>query len=81
MSLLYIVLIVWASEVVLVVKNLPANEETGSIPGLGQSSGVGNGNLFQYPCLKNSMDRGVWQVNNSWGHKESDATEQLNTYQ
>ena len=24
--------------------------------------GVGNGNLFQYSCLKNSMDRGVWWV-------------------
>ena len=22
--------------------------------------GEGNGNLFQYSCLKNSMDRGAW---------------------
>ena len=24
--------------------------------------GVGNGNLLQYSCLKNSMDRGAWQA-------------------
>ena len=44
-----------------VVKNLPANaEDTGSIPGLGRSSGEGNGNPLQYSCLENSMDRGTW---------------------
>jgi len=32
----------------------------GSIPELGRSSGVGNGNQLQYFCLGNSMDRGVW---------------------
>ena len=43
-----------------VVKNLPANaEDTGSIPGLGRSSGEGNGNLLQYSCLGNPMDRGA----------------------
>ena len=46
---------------VLVVKNLPANAgDTGSIPGLGRSSGEGNGNPLQYSCLRNPMDRGVW---------------------
>jgi len=30
------------------------------IPGLGRSSGEGNGNPLQYSCLKNSMDRGAW---------------------
>ena len=53
-----------ASQVVLVVKNLPANAEeagdAGSIPGLGRSPGKGNGNLLQYSCLENLMDRGVW---------------------
>ena len=45
------------------VKNLPANAgDAGSIPGLGRSPGVGNGNLLQYSCLENSMDRGDW-----WG--------------
>ena len=23
---------------------------------------LGNGNLLQYPCLENSMDRGAWQA-------------------
>ena len=31
-----------------------------SIPGLGRSPGGGNGNPFQYSCLKNPMDRGAW---------------------
>ena len=30
-----------------------------SVPGLGRSPGEGNGNSLQYPCLKNSMDRGT----------------------
>ena len=33
-----------------------------SIPGSGRSPGVGNGNQFQYPCLKNSIDREVWRA-------------------
>ena len=47
----------------LVVKNPPANagdlREAGSIPGSGRSSGEENGNLLQYSCLENSMDRGA----------------------
>ena len=34
--------------------------DPGSIPGLGRSPGEGNGNLLQYSCLVNSMDRRVW---------------------
>ena len=30
------------------------------IPGLGRSSGEGNGNPLQYSCLENPMDRGAW---------------------
>ena len=33
--------------------------DLGSNPGLGRSSGEGNGNLLQYSCLENSMDRGA----------------------
>ena len=45
------------------VKNLPANEEDeGSIPGSGRSSGGGNGNPLQYSCLGNPMGRGTWQA-------------------
>ena len=36
-----------------VVKNLPANAgDAGSIPRLGLSPGIGNGNLLQYSCLE-----------------------------
>ena len=52
--------------VVLVVKNpsASAGDKTseGSIPGLGRSPEVGNGNLLQYCCLENYMDRGAWQA-------------------
>ena len=34
--------------------------ELSSIPGLGRSLGEGNGDAFQYFCLENSVDRGVW---------------------
>jgi len=44
-----------------VVKNLPTNaREVGSIPGLGRSSRVGNGNPFKYSYLKNPMNREAW---------------------
>ena len=35
-------------------------EDPGSIPGLGRSSGEGNGNPLQYSCLANLMDGGAW---------------------
>ena len=34
--------------------------DTGLIPGLGRSPGVGNGNPLQYSFLGNSMNRGAW---------------------
>ena len=53
-----------ASQVVLVVKNSPANagdlRDVGSIRGSGRSPGGGHGNPFQYSCLENLMDRGAW---------------------
>jgi len=46
-----------------VIKNPLANAgDTGSTPGLGRSSGEGNGNPFQYSCLGNPTDRGAWQA-------------------
>ena len=36
--------------------------DEGSIPGSGRSAGAGNGNLLQYSCLENPMDRGAWQA-------------------
>ena len=51
---------------VLVVKKLPANagdiREMGSIPRSGKSLGRGHGNLLQYSCLENPMDRGAWRA-------------------
>ena len=48
------------------VKNTPANaggaRDAGLIPGSGKSPKVGNGNLLQYSCLENFMDRGTWQA-------------------
>ena len=34
--------------------------DLGSIPGSGRSSREGHGNLLQYSCLENPMDRGTW---------------------
>ena len=55
-----------ASQVVLMVKNLPANagdiRNVGLIPGSGRSPGGGNGNPLQYSCLENPKDRGAWQA-------------------
>ena len=43
------------------VKYLPAMRETQvSIPGLGRSTGKGNGSPVQCSCLENSIDRGAW---------------------
>ena len=55
-----------ASQVALVVKNMPANvrdvRDVGLIPGLGRSPGGGHGNPLQYSCLENPMDRGAWRA-------------------
>ena len=52
------------AQVVLVVKNLPANagdvRDIGLIPGSGRSPGGEDGNPFQYSCLENPMDSGAW---------------------
>ena len=55
--------LIWGFQGGSVVKNPPDNaRDTDSIPESGRSPGVGNGNLFQYSCLGNSMDRGDWQA-------------------
>ena len=54
----------WAFQVALVVKNLPAIagdiKDVGSVPKLERSPRKGNGNPLQYSCLGNAMDRGAW---------------------
>ena len=45
------------------VNNLPVKVgDTGSIPGSGRSPGEGHGNLLQYSCLENPMDRAAWRA-------------------
>ena len=50
-------------------------------PGLDPWSGKipaeGNGYPLQYSCLKNPLDRVVWQATVHGGHKMSDMPEQL----
>ena len=62
----------------LAVKNPPVNagdlRDTGSIPGLGRSSGGEHGNPLQYSFLENPMDRGVWRATVHVVAKESDTT-------
>jgi len=59
-------ILLWASEVVLVVKNLPANtgdiRDASSIPKSERSPGGGHGNPFQYFCLENPHVQRAW-----WG--------------
>ena len=49
----------WASQVALVVKNLPANardiRNAGSTPGSGRFPEGGHGNPLQYSCLENPI--------------------------
>ena len=55
-----------ASQVALVVKNLPANlgdlGDAGSTPVSGRSPGEGHGNLLRHSCLENPVDRGAWEI-------------------
>ena len=68
-----------ASQVELVVKNLPANagdiRDEGLIPGLGRSPG----NPLQYSCLETPWTEKLGLAGYSpWGHNQSDVTQQLN---
>ena len=76
-----------ASQVVPVVKNLPANaghlRDADSVPGSGRSPGGGHGNLLQYTCLENPVDGGAWWATVHGVTRESDtkeATEHTHTH-
>ena len=62
------------------VKNLPADagdiRDTGSILGLGRSSGGGHGNPLQYSCLENPKDKGARQATVHGVAKKLDMTEE-----
>ena len=55
-----------ASQVVLVLKSLPASggdiRDMDSIPGSGISPGGGSGSPLLCSCLENPLDRGAWQA-------------------
>ena len=54
---------VFSPQVMLVVKNPPANAgDPGSMPGSGRSPGGGHGNPLQYSCLENPMERQAQQM-------------------
>ena len=78
----YVLCMVWASQMVLVVKSPPANagdaRDTDSIPGSGRSPGGGHGNPLQYSCLGNPMDRAAWRAT-VHGVAGWDMTERLST--
>ena len=65
------------------LKNLDASagelRDPGSIPGSGRWPGGGHGNLLQYSCLENSMDRGAWKAT-VHGATESGMTEHTHTH-
>ena len=59
-------ILIVASQVVLVVKNLPSDaidvRDPGLIPGSGRSPRGGHGNPLRYSLLENPMGRGAWKA-------------------
>ena len=74
----------WASQVVVVVKNPPANagdtRDMNLIPGLGRSPAGGHSNSLQYSCLNNPFDRGVWRATVHGVAKNQTGLKQLSTH-
>ena len=70
-----------AFQVVLLLKNIPANAGdtriTALIPGLGRSPGKGSSNPLQNSWLENPIGQRSLVGYSPWGHKESDATDLL----
>jgi len=67
-----------------VIKNPPANasdlKDMGSITGSGRFPGGGHGNLLQYSCLENPMDRGTWRPTVHRVAKSQTQLKQLSTH-
>ena len=76
----------WLStaQVAVVVKNPPASagdiRDLGSIPGLGRSPRGENGNLLQFSCLENYMDKGAWRATVHGVAKSRTQLKQLSTH-
>ena len=67
---------IWASLVALMVKNLPAMQETG-VPSLGWEDPREKGmatHPLQYSCLENPRDGGAWRAT-ARGRKDLNTTE------
>ena len=60
--------------------NVGAEGDMGSIPGMGRSTGGGNGNPLQYFLPGESHGQRSLVGYSPWGHRESDMTEWLNTH-
>ena len=60
------VILIFLSQVALVVKDPPANAGRHNRPQfnpwVGKIPGEGNGNPLQYSCLEIPMDRGAWRA-------------------
>ena len=49
--------------------------DVGSVPGSGRSPGEGNGNLLQYSCWENPMDRGAgWTMVHGVAKSQTEVT-------
>ena len=66
LSLTSFLCVIYSASQVIQVVNPPVNAgdagDECSIPGLGRSPEVGNGNPLHYSCLDNPMDRGAWRA-------------------
>ena len=61
-------ILIWASLVAQLVKNLPANAgDPGLISGSGRSPGGGHGNPLQYSCLENPHGQRSLVGYSPWG--------------
>ena len=81
LQVIWLIILVRASQVALVVKNPPANAgdiDSGSIPGSGRSPG--GGKPLQYSCLEKPMDRGAWRGSVHRVTKSQTRLKQLSTY-
>ena len=65
-----------ASQVVLVVKSLPAGDQESHVRSLGREDppGGGHGNPLQYSCLESPCGQRTQAGYSPRGHKESDMT-------
>ena len=74
----------WASQVVVVVKKPSVNagdtRDVDLIPTLGRSPAGGHSSPLQYSCLKNPIDRGVWQATVHGVAKNQTGLKQLGTH-